>query len=215
MRDSREQCDGMARQMRDATYREGQLQGRYLSHVEPINRLVDELRNGNDFVPYVAPVNGGTKARLLAVLRDPGPKTQGDTGSGMLSIENDDPTAERYSTFLSAAGIKVGDLLPWNIYPWYINANPTPQQLQHGLEPLRRVLDLLGNLKVVMVHGGAAQRGWRLFAQAYPTIASRYQVIETYHPSRQALRHPDPAVRADREAKLRAAFATAADRLSQ
>jgi hypothetical protein len=40
----------------------------------------------------------------LSISRDPGPKAGGIKGSGFLSIENDDPSAERMGQFLREAG---------------------------------------------------------------------------------------------------------------
>src|SRR5215211_5814233 len=87
---------GMVRRMRDPGFRLEQERGRYAPHVRPVNELVDELRcrHGRGWMPYVAPWHGGVLARVLSVLRDPGPKTQDGVGSGFLCIENDDPTAE-------------------------------------------------------------------------------------------------------------------------
>jgi hypothetical protein len=184
----------MARQMRSKSFQRQQLEGIYLPHVEPFNRLVDEIITDSEWVPYVAPQYGGVHARLLALFRDPGPKTRRGLGSGMLSIENDDSSAERYSNFLENAGINVQDLMAWNSYPWYINRKPNSDELRRGLAPLKRVIDLLPNLKVVMAHGGDAHVAWRLFARQYPSTASRYALIETYHTSRQALQTPDPLV---------------------
>jgi hypothetical protein len=81
--------------MADPVFRNEQWQRRFDTHIEPINLLVDELRiSERGWLPYVAPMYGGVNARLLSVLRDPGPKTRSEDGSGFLSMENDDPTAE-------------------------------------------------------------------------------------------------------------------------
>jgi len=42
---------------------------------------------------------GGVDALALSISRDPGPKAGGTKGSGFLSIENDDPSAERMGQF--------------------------------------------------------------------------------------------------------------------
>lgn len=86
--------------MKDATFRAEQWTGRYDSHVELINRFVDSLiaegeSTGKGWMPYLAPWHGGAEARVLSILRDSGPKTQKEGGSGMLCIENDDPTAAK------------------------------------------------------------------------------------------------------------------------
>ncbi|WP_052762081.1 uracil-DNA glycosylase family protein [Jiangella alkaliphila] len=82
--------------MADPAFRAEQERGRYAPHVRPINEFVDTLRDqdGRGWMPHVAPLHGGVEARLLSLLRDPGPKTRDGVGSGFLCIENDDPTAE-------------------------------------------------------------------------------------------------------------------------
>jgi len=196
--------------MKDAAFQREQMEGRYLPHVEPINRMVDELRTDTDWLPYVAPTYGGVHARVLAILRDPGPKTLDVAGSGMLCVENDDPTAERYHDLLTGAGIACDDVIAWNAYPWYINSKPDTAQLERALPVLNRLIGMCSRLEVVMVHGGDAHRAWRMYRERYPASAPGLRVVETYHTSRGALRHEDPDVRQAREDKLRADFAEVA-----
>ncbi|MGH3631569.1 MAG: hypothetical protein ACRDRL_29545, partial [Sciscionella sp.] len=132
--------------MRDTTFRLQQVAELRAEHVAPINDLVDQLIDPTAWLwaPYVAPMHGGTNARLLSVLSDPGPKTNtAHGGSGFLCMENDDATAERISGLFAAARISPDDIVPWNVYPWYINKPPTAVQLESGVEPLRRLLQLL------------------------------------------------------------------------
>jgi hypothetical protein len=146
--------------MRDPQFRQQQEDGPRAPHVAPINALVDELIDHGEggWVPYVAPVYGGVKARVLCIQRDPGPMTNSQHGgSGFLCPENDDATAERFATQLDNAGIPVSIILAWNAYPWYINRHPRAAELEAGVEPLRRLLGLLPRLQVVMLHGGSAQ----------------------------------------------------------
>lgn len=207
----------MVRRMADDAFREDQLRRRYEDHIAPINRLVDELSNtGRGWLPYVAPMYGGVRARLLSVLRDPGPMTQAGSGSGFLYMENDDATAEDISRLFADAGIPADDIVPWNVYPWYINRAPSAAELSAGTEPLRKLIDLLPDLSVVMLHGVSAKAGWRGFERVHGSVISarRLVVIPTYHTSRQAFRHPDPRVREQRQAHLRNAFAEAAHLLA-
>ncbi|WP_181778843.1 uracil-DNA glycosylase family protein [Pseudonocardia pini] len=200
----------MPRRMRDPRYRAEQWKHRYAEHVEPLNQLVDELGESDPDArpPYIAPMYRGVHARVLAILRDPGPKAGGVAGSGFLSIENDDQTAERQMQFFAEAGLDPAEVVPWNAYPWYINAAPTKDQLRRGIEPLRRVVDLMTDLRVVLLAGKDAQAAWRLFTEVHgaTVMARRIRAVETYHPSRQALQHPDPAERARREDHIRAAL---------
>lgn len=203
--------------MADRAFREDQWVHRYDAHVAPINRLVDSICRGElGWVPYVAPMYGGINARLLSILRDPGPKTQKEEGSGFLSMENDDATAAAMSEHFGSVGISADEVVPWNVFPWYINRAPSSAEIQSGLEPLRELIRLLPRLRVVMLHGGSAHAGWKQFGRRYAeSIQGRaIHVIQTYHTSRQAFWHPDPEVREKRKAHLRQAFAKAAQHLS-
>lgn len=200
----------MVRRMVDSCFREEQWGHRHDDHIAPINRLVDEIREepGRGWAPYVAPMYGGINARLLSVLRDPGPMTQVNGGSGFLCMENDDATAEAICNFFDAAGIKADDIVPWNAYPWYINRKPTAVELNAGVAPLTRILDLLPKLRVVMLHGGAAHSAWKRLIRRHPNLVAirGLHIIETYHTSRQAFWHPDPEVRETRRTHLRESF---------
>jgi len=149
---------GMARRMRDKDFRDDQWARRYTGRVERINRFIDELgaKDGTGHPPYIPPMCGGADALALSISRDPGPKAGGTKGSGFLSIENDDPSAERMGQFLAEAGIDYAEVVPWNAYPWYINSDPTTDQLRAGVEPLRDLIGLMPRLRVVLVHGTAA-----------------------------------------------------------
>lgn len=200
--------------MADSGFREDQWRRRYEPHVEPINRFVDELGRLDDagHPPYVAPFYSGVSAPALAILRDPGPRAGGDSGSGFLCVENNDSTAERQLQFFAGAGIDARDVVPWNAYPWYINAKPTPKQLTDGTEPLRRIIDLLPSLKVVLLLGGDARRAWKLFTRVHQQLIDAHGItaLTTFHPGRQALWHEDPSVRQQREDAIRATLARAA-----
>ncbi len=208
----------MVRRMADKDFHEQQHQDLYADHIRPINCFVEELRKfpGRGEVPYVAPMYGGINAKLLSVLSDPGPKTRAKEGSGFLSMENDDPSAERICNLFGMAGIHASDVMPWNAYPWYINRAPKVAELNAGVEPLKRMLDLLPKLRVVMLLGGSAHASWKKLIRSYPDIVvSRgLHVIKTYHTGRQALWSADPKVREDREAHLRQSFNAAARNLT-
>jgi hypothetical protein len=200
--------------MRDPLFKRSQEEGLRLPHVAPINALVDDLREeGRGWVPYVAPIYGGVEAEMLSILRDPGPMTNtSGNGSGFLCLENDDPAAELFATLLAGAGITPARVTPWNAYPWYINRRPNAAELEAGLDPLRRLLNLLLRLRIVMLNGGDAQSLWRKFAASYPTTAASYHVLPTYHTAKQAF-IGTREVRDARMADLRMKFAAARDRL--
>jgi hypothetical protein len=200
--------------MSDPAFKAGQFENVHQPHVVAVNRLVEELRErqppeGRGWVPYVAPIHGGSEARILSVLRDPGPMTHETNGSGMLCVENDDDSAALQCELLAKVDLGARDLTPWNTYPWYRHdqtSGLTGQQITQGLDPLRRLMEVLPELRVVLLQGGEAKTLWKRFARQHPEVAQRYTVVQTYHPGRTALRHPDPEVRAAREARRVAAF---------
>lgn len=203
--------------MRDERFRNEQWERRFDPHVSPVNRYVDELRQaGRGWVPYVAPLHGGVDARVLSVLRDHGPGTQDGSGSGFLCVENDDPAAELQCELLSRAGLSPADLLPWNAYPWYINAIPDGAKLRAGLPTLVRLLELAPRVVVLLLQGGEAQRSGRMLKRHHPEVLSgrKLAIIESYHPARSALRSPDPAERERRSARRIEAFREVAVALS-
>lgn len=194
----------MARLMRNPEFRQRQWEHRFDQHIAPINHYVDTLRKvaGTDSVPYVPPMYGGIKARLLSVLRDPGPKTQDKIGgSGFICMENDDPTAERLSNLFAGVNIPAEDIVPWNAYPWYINKKPTPSEIEAGILPLKTIIDLLPNLTVLMLHGGEAKHLWKRLLRKYPEM-SRLRVLDTYHTSSRAFWTKDPIERDRRKKDL-------------
>jgi len=98
-------------------------------------------------------------------------------------------------------------MVPWNAYPWYINRAPTAAEIHAGVAPLMRIVELLQDLRVVVLHGIDAKKVWKRFDKIYPNIvrdlAERgVQTIETYRTSRQAFRHSDPAERERRKQHL-------------
>lgn len=179
------------RRMRDPAFRQSQLDDVYAPHVEPINRLVDRLRDvdGRGWMPHIAPIYGGVNASILLLLRDPARRTNsqvGFDGSGFLCLENDDATAERVANLLDEVDLTPADCTPWNAYPWYINQTPTSAQITAGLGPLIELLQLLDRLKVVLLLGSEAKRSWSRMAAQEPALAARVRAIVTRHTSHQA-----------------------------
>jgi len=208
----------MPRKMSDPSYRKTQWNHRYDSHIAPINHFVDKLRDlDRGEVPYVAPIYGGVNARLLSILRDPGPMTQSHSGSGFLSMENDDATAEKICNYYSDAGIDAKEILPWNAYPWYINRAPKALELEQSVEPLFELINMLPRLRVVMLHGGSAKNIWKRLTKRYQNLEldRNLCVVETYHTSNQAFWHKDPEVREQRKEHLKNAFAVSSKVLSE
>ena len=204
----------MVKQMKDAAFKAEQFAGVHLPHVTAVNQLVESLREpeppaGRGWVPYVAPIHGGSEAPILSILRDPGPMTHKTKGSGMLCVENDDDSAALQCELLASVDLTPADLTPWNAYPWYRHDQSTglrSPQITEGLEPLTQLVDLMPNLKVVLLQGGEAQTLWKRFSRKNPRVAARYVAVESYHPGRTALRDPDAAAREARANRRFEAF---------
>jgi hypothetical protein len=205
----------MVKQMRDPAFKAEQFAGVHLPHVTEVNRLVELLREpepsagGRGWVPYVAPIHGGSEARILSILRDPGPMTHETKGSGMLCVENDDDSAALQCELLASVDLTAADLTPWNTYPWYRHDQSSglrSPQVTEGLAPLARLIELMSSLEVVVLQGGEAQTLWKRFTRKHPRVTARYTAVETYHPGRTALRDADPFVREARAKRRFEAF---------
>lgn len=177
------------RRMGDASFRAVQHERKYDPHVESVNRLVDRLRGGTrGWMPHVDPGYGGVNAEILFLFQDPGPGTDDrlGAGSGFLSAENDDPSAELLSECMEAAGLEPGQVITWNAYPWALpkgrNA-PTAADLEIGAHTFTKLLDLLPRIKLIIAAGRAAQDGWKRFAKLYPWKAQEYRVLHMLHTS--------------------------------
>jgi hypothetical protein len=189
----------MTRRMSDSAFVAEQTALLHEPHIAPITGFIDSLRTPDLWLPYVAPHHAGVHARMLTVLRDPGRATRLEGGSGMLSVENDDPTAEKQFELMTSVGLTLADFTPWNAYPWFIDRAPTDAELRDASSTLVGLLDLLPDLEVVLLQGHEAQSAWRIALEAQPAIRRRRLImLETYHPSPQALWHKSPDERARR-----------------
>ncbi len=191
-------------------------------HVAPINEFVDRIKSelraelvaaGPDGlspppvnVPYVDPDSGGVAAKVLFVLESPaGPAA---LGSGMLSADNDDPTAKNVWTAYESSGMPRTFGLHWNAVPWYVgdgkkNAGITKAQEERGRRYLVDLLALAPSIRVVVALGKPAQRS---VAGVADQLAERgIELIEAPHPS------PIPAAstRGKSLVEVNAAFAKA------
>lgn len=195
--------------MANRAFREDQHAHSRDPHIAPINVMVGALRghDGRGWMPEVAPLHGGIDAQVLSILRDPGPGTQADSGSGFLCVENDDPTAQTQCELFEEYGIPLRTVLPWNAYPWYINSKPKAAQLERGAEVLEQLIALVPTLKVVLLQGNDAEDAWkRLMKRPTFHLNDGIRVVKSIHPGRQALWTPDETVREAREKLQRDAF---------
>lgn len=160
------------------------------AHMTPLVQYTEKLRAiGNGTVSNFDPLDGGIQAQALFLFEKPGPMTDdmraGRSGSGFISRDNDDPTANAISTFMLQAAIPREMTLLWNIVPWW-NGTRRIAAVEHraGIAALLALVALLPKLKVIVLVGRRAHR-------AEPSIAHLdVPIFKTAHPS--------PIVRASR-----------------
>lgn len=163
--------------------------------VQPLIEWSAELsaRRGGALVPHFDPADAGVAARVMILHEAPGPMTNADNrrpGSGFISIDNDDRSAETEWHARNDAGMHTG-LIHWNIVPWYLgpaSVKPNAVELGHGGAALRSLLALLPDLRAVVLSGRYAQTGWK--KHVAPFIRSELRVVETWHPSPLAMNQP-------------------------
>lgn len=144
-------------------------------------------------IPWFDPLDAGTDARVLFLLESPGPKADAGAGSGLISADNNDPTAHNMWMFRKRAGLDASVGVHWNIVPWYLDGGkPQATHLERGARLLIELLGLLPRLEVVVAMGRDAQRGWLLCQQK---LGRRHIVtVPTWHPGNLAL-NSDPTRR--------------------
>ena len=135
-----------------------------MPHIAPLTAYVEALRFrcGLEF-PDFDPLDGGVHARLLFLKEMPGPMTSavrsGRAGSGFISRDNEDPTAEATFRFMRAAGIPRSETVMWNVVPgWNGTRRITSTELRAGLAEIGTLIHLLPRVRVIVLLGRKAQR---------------------------------------------------------
>lgn len=131
---------------------------------QPLRAWADELaaRRGV-VVPCFDPTERGVKTQVLFLAEAPGPMTNAGNkrpGSGFISVDNDDGTAENVWNTRNEVGLHAG-LLLWNIVPWYLGPatkKPNAAELAQGAMELRRLLGLLTDLSAVVLGAARPER---------------------------------------------------------
>jgi uracil-DNA glycosylase len=145
-------------------------------------------------VPWFDPAEASVEARVLMVFEAPGPMTNADNarpGSGFISVDNDDMTAETVWRTRDEVGLDAG-VVAWNMVPWYLgraSRKPTAAELHEGATELLSLMRQLPDLDTVLLSGLYAQKGWdRHLDKSLQRPAVR--VIRTWHPSPLSMNQP-------------------------
>jgi uracil-DNA glycosylase len=153
-------------------------------HVHPLTRFVMDLRARRPAaaVPNFDPTEAGIEARILLLLEAPGRRAALDKGSGFVSPDNNDQTAENMWRLLRDAGIDRGtDVVTWNVVPWYLGDGQKIRGARSGdladaREATTELLGLLPHLRVAVLLGKPAAKAWVDLGIDMPTV-------EAGHPS--------------------------------
>lgn len=185
--------DDTPRSMSDAGVRERREAMLNRPHVLPLTVYTAKLRRDRASVevPDFDPLDGGIDARVLFLFEKPGPMTAASgkrtkrTGSGFISRNNDDATAEATINFMQQAGISRELTVIWNVIPWWNGTRKVrAEELRAGAEAVRDLIDLLPNLRAVVMVGWKAKR-------VRPRLESLFPHLELFNSD-----HPSPIVKA-------------------
>lgn len=150
-----------------------------------LEQFVEKIRTKypDAYVPGFDPNDGGIGARVLFLFEKPGPMTDArNGGSGMISRDNNDQTAQAISDFMNQSAIKRKDTILWNVIPlWNQVRLIRAEERQIGITLLEDLLEnVLQNVKVIVLVGRQAQRAINAINKSFP---SRYTILTSAHPS--------------------------------
>lgn len=182
-------------------------------HVARLNDLVDDInatRRDDHAAPWFDPDGGGTAASTLFLLECPGPRSSSHKGSGIISPDNNDGTAENFFRIREEASLARDRVVLWNVVPWYLPSadgrktrNASRADVADAQPWLHRLLGLLPKLQLVVTMGVAARDGWFRYLTSR-TDTPLPPTLAVPHPSPQRL-NTDPTARIEiRNAMVRA-----------
>jgi hypothetical protein len=145
------------------------------SHVKKLTEFVDLLRiqKGSGYlIPYFDPYDGGNQAEVLFLLEAAGPKA---ITTGFISRSNPDETAKNFYLLNQEAGVERALSIIWNIVPWYIGSGQkirpaNKRDVLEGCQSLGALIQMLSNLKVIVLVGRKAQSARKFIENLKPNI---------------------------------------------
>jgi hypothetical protein len=170
------------RTLRDPRERERRNAMLTMPHVAPLVHYTAGLRERDGVeVPEFDPLDGGVDAKYLFLFEKPGPMTAAAgrrAGSGFISRNNDDPTAEATFNFMRQAGIPRRATVIWNIVPWWNGTRKIiADEIRDGAASFVSLRGYLSKLSAVVMVGEKA-------ARLQPYLKSTgLELFQTCHPS--------------------------------
>jgi hypothetical protein len=154
------------------------------------DRIADDRGLPHGHVPYVDPDLGGIDARALWMLDNPGTKAKAGTGSGLLSLDNNDPTARRLREAYERHHVAWKDLVAWNAVPFpTVGRASTAAERQKGAPRIEEFVGLCPKLEFVLLLGRAARDGWKRANLSTPVLVPGIS-WDVPHCSRLGLNQP-------------------------
>lgn len=132
--------------------------------------------------PGFDPHSGGAAARVLALMESPGPGTIALGDAAISSEDNPGPTARTYRQARIASGLPREQVLRWNVVPWALNRPARESDLIDAAAHLAELLQLMGQLRVVVCFGAPALQGMMRHLTLDPA-ARIVPVLAVPHPS--------------------------------
>jgi hypothetical protein len=122
------------------------------------------------------------QADMLFLFEKPGPMTSAaGKGSGFISRNNDDPTAEATFRFMTQADLPRNRTILWNVVPgWNKTRKITARELSEGVAALKGLLPLIPKLRTIILVGQKAQRAKPLVGLGLKIFVSAMR----FHPPR-------------------------------
>ncbi|MDQ3579948.1 MAG: uracil-DNA glycosylase [Actinomycetota bacterium] len=159
-----------------------------MANLTALVRKIATARNAD--VPWFDPASGGSHSRVLCLVESPGPKSaRTSSGSGIISVDNDDQTAANSFRAMEEAGLQRNSAMNWNVVPWYLDTvrRPTSAEIRSAVPWLVELLALLNDLRVVVLLGAAARESWTLIQQQRQVNLSTIKLLMAPHPSPQSI----------------------------
>jgi len=186
-------------------------------HIAPLTAFVRRLNEQYPHrkTPNFDPDDGGISGRVLFLKEAPGPTA---IESGFVAPENKGNTARNMRELREQSGLDKCFIVNWNIVPWYVGNEAgskikpaSSAEVREGAACLKELLKLLPEVRVVILMGNKAQRGWnRWMATEYGHLG----ILCTSHPSPLALNgHPEHRDDILEKFRLAQSIASASDTL--
>jgi hypothetical protein len=174
------QQDDLPRSMRCEAVRQRRRSMLHGTHIAPLTAYAARLRERKSVeVPDFDPLDGGIHAQVLFMFEKPGPMTASSGGSGFISRNNDDPSAEATFNFMQRAGIPRALTVTWNVILWWNGTRKvTKQELRDGVASVRELISLLPSLRALVLVGRNAAK-----AKPYLSNETNLALFTSAHPS--------------------------------